>query len=123
MDNKILEEARDTMLTACEKLGCAGIISSWTRRDGTVVRLSLKIMPHNEDTIADAICDMDDEELAKRLIPIVVNQMCADGVPTEEEALKWLQLPEGVRRTRWQSITKSTVTRSRTERCLLSCLP
>ena len=37
MDNKILEEARDTMLTACEKLGCAGIISSWTRRDGTVV--------------------------------------------------------------------------------------
>lgn len=93
MDNKILEEARDTMLTACEKLGCAGIISSWTRRDGTVIRLSLKIMPHNEDTIADAICDMDDEELAKRLIHIVVNQMCADGVPTEEEALKWLQQP------------------------------
>ena len=50
-------------------------------------------MPHNEDTIADAICDMDDEELAKRLIPIVMNQMCADGIPTEEEALKWLQQP------------------------------
>lgn len=34
-----------------------------------------------------------DEELAKRLIPIVVNQMCEDHVPTEEEALKWLQQP------------------------------
>lgn len=93
MDNKILEEARDTMLTTLEKIGGQSIICSWTRRDDTVVRLSLKIMPHNEDTIADAICDMDDEELAKRLIPIVVNQMCEDHVPTEEEALKWLQQP------------------------------
>lgn len=93
MDNKILKEARDTMLTTLEKIGGQSLICSWTRRDGTVVRLSMKIMPHNEDTIADAICDMDDEEPAKRLIPIVVNQMCADGVPTEEEALKWLQQP------------------------------
>lgn len=93
MDNKILEEARDTMLNTLEEIGGQSLICSWTRRDGTVVRLSMKIMPHNEDTIADAICDMDDEELAKRLIPIVVNQMCADGVPTEEEALKWLQQP------------------------------
>lgn len=46
-----------------------------------------------QKTIADAICDMDDEELAKRLIPIVVNQMCEDHVLTEEEALKWLQQP------------------------------
>lgn len=93
MDNKVLEAARDTMLTACEKLGCAGIINSWTRRDGTVVKLTLKIYPNGETTIADAICDMDDEELAKRLIPIVVNQMCENHVPTEEEALKWLQQP------------------------------
>jgi hypothetical protein len=93
MDNKILEEARDTMLTTLEKFGGQSLICSWTRRDGTVARLSMKIMPHNEDTIADAICDMDDEELAKRLIPIVVNQMCEDHVPTEEEALKWLQQP------------------------------
>lgn len=89
----IIAACRDTMLTTLEKIGGQSLICSWTRRDGTVVRLSLKIMPHNEDTIADAICDMGDEELAKRLIPIVVNQMCADGVPTDEEALKWLQQP------------------------------
>lgn len=89
----IIAACRDTMLTTLEKIGGQSLICSWTRRDGTVVRLSLKIMPHNEDTIADAICDMDDEELAKRLIPIVVNQMCADGVPTDEEVLKWLQQP------------------------------
>lgn len=89
----IIAACRDTMLTTLEKIGGQSLICSWTRRDGTVVRLSLKIMPHNEDTIADTICDMDDEELAKRLIPIVVNQMCADGVPTDEEALKWLQQP------------------------------
>ena len=89
----IIAACRDTMLTTLEKIGGQSLICSWTRRDGTVVRLSLKIMPHKEDTIADAICDMDDEELAKRLIPIVVNQMCADGVPTDEEALKWLQQP------------------------------
>lgn len=89
----IIAACRDTMLTTLEKIGGQSLICSWTRRDGTVVRLSLKIMPHNEDTIADAICDMDDEELAKRLIPIVVNQMCADGAPTDEEALKWLQQP------------------------------
>lgn len=89
----IIAACRDTMLTTLEKIGGQSLICSWTRRDGTVVRLSLKIMPHNEDTIADAICDMDDEELAKCLIPIVVNQMCADGVPTDEEALKWLQQP------------------------------
>lgn len=89
----IIAACRDTMLTTLEKIGGQSLICSWTRRDGTVVRLSLKIIPHNEDTIADAICDMDDEELAKRLIPIVVNQMCADGVPTDEEALKWLQQP------------------------------
>lgn len=92
-DEAIIAACRDTMLTTLEKIGCQSLICSWTRRDGTVVRLSLKIMPHNEDTIADAICDMDDEELAKRLIPIVMNQMCADGIPTEEEALKWLQQP------------------------------
>ncbi len=90
---EVIATCRDTMLTALEKIGGQSLICSWTRRDGTVVRLSLKIMPHNEDTIADTICDMDDEELAKRLIPIVVNQMCADGVPTDEEALKWLQQP------------------------------
>ena len=90
---EVIATCRDTMLTALEKIGGQSLICSWTRRDGTVVRLSLKIMPHNEDTIADAICDMDDEELAKRLIHIVVNQMCADGIPTEEEALKWLQQP------------------------------
>lgn len=90
---EVIATCRDTMLTALEKIGGQSLICSWTRRDGTVVRLSLKIMPHNEDTIADAICEMDDEELAKRLIPIVVNQMCEDHVPTEEEALKWLQQP------------------------------
>ena len=90
---EVIATCRDTMLTALEKIGGQSLICSWTRRDGTVVRLSLKIMPHNEDTIADAICDMDDEELVKRLIPIVMNQMCADGIPTEEEALKWLQQP------------------------------
>ena len=90
---EVIATCRDTMLTALEKIGGQSLICSWTRRDGTVVRLSLKIIPPNEDTIADAICDMDDEELAKRLIPIVVNQMCADGIPTEEEALKWLQQP------------------------------
>lgn len=90
---EVIATCRDTMLTALKKIGGQSLICSWTRRDGTVVRLSLKIMPHNEDTIADAICDMDDEELAKRLIPIVMNQMCADGIPTEEEALKWLQQP------------------------------
>lgn len=90
---EVIATCRDTMLTALEEIGGQSLICLWTRRDGTVVRLPLKIMPHNEDTIADAICDMDDEELAKRLIPIVVNQMCEDHVPTEEEALKWLQQP------------------------------
>ncbi|MBT9713203.1 hypothetical protein GPK63_10580 [Faecalibacterium prausnitzii] len=38
-----------------------------------------------QKTIADAICDMDDEELAKRLIPIVVNQMCEGTMYTRKK--------------------------------------
>lgn len=93
MDNKILEEARDTMLTTLEKIGGQSLICSWTRRDGTVVRLSMKIMPHNEDTIADAICDMDDEEMARRLVPNVLD-VFADGGQSEDDVRDWLELPE-----------------------------
>lgn len=90
---EVIATCCDTMLTTLEKLGGQSLICSWTRRDGSVVKLALEIRTSDQNTVADCIRDMDDEEMAKRLIPIVVHQMCAYVVPTEEEALKWLQQP------------------------------
>ena len=58
---------RDTMLTALEKIGGQSLICSWTRRDGSVVKLSLEIRTSDQTTIGDAIRSMDDEEMARRL--------------------------------------------------------
>jgi hypothetical protein len=64
---KIIATCRDTMLTALEKIGGQSLICSWTRHDGSTVKLSLTIRESNQNTVADCIRDMDDEEMARRL--------------------------------------------------------
>lgn len=59
---------RDTMLTALEKFGGQSLICSWTRRDGSVVKLTLEIRTSDQNTVADCIRAMDDEEMARRQV-------------------------------------------------------
>lgn len=44
---KIIATCRDTMLTALEKIGGQSLICSWTRHDGSTVKLSLTIRESN----------------------------------------------------------------------------
>lgn len=78
---KIIATCRDTMLTALEKVGGQSLICSWTRHDGSTVKLSLTIR------------DMDDEEMARRLVPNVLD-VFADGGQSEDDVRDWLELPE-----------------------------
>lgn len=61
----IIAACRDTMLTTLEKIGGQSLICSWTRQDGSVVKLALEIRTSDQTTIGDAIRDMDDEEMAR----------------------------------------------------------
>lgn len=70
---KIIATCRDTMLTALEKIGGQSLICSWTRHDGSTVKLSLTIRESNQNTVADCIRDMNDEEMARRLVPNVLD--------------------------------------------------
>lgn len=56
----IIAACRDTMLTTLEKIGGQSLICSWTRQDGSVVKLALEIRTSDQTTIGDAIRDMDD---------------------------------------------------------------
>lgn len=64
----IIAACRDTMLTTLEKIGGQSLICSWTRQDGSVVKLALEIRTSDQTTIGDAIRDMDDEEMARYLM-------------------------------------------------------
>lgn len=68
----IIAACRDTMLTTLEKIGGQSLICSWTRQDGSVVKLALEIRTSDQTTIGDAIRDMDDEEMARKLVPAVL---------------------------------------------------
>lgn len=90
----IIAACRDTMLTTLEKIGGQSLICSWTRRDGSVVKLSLEIRTSDQTTIGDAIRSMDDEEMARRLVPNVLDALGEDGPPDEDGVRDWLELPE-----------------------------
>lgn len=77
----IIAACRDTMLTTLEKIGGQSLICSWTRQDGSVVKLALEIRTSDQTTIGDAIRDMDDEEMARKLVPAVL-ALCDDGAPS-----------------------------------------
>lgn len=89
----IITACRDTMLTALEKIGGQSLICSWTRQDGSVVKLMLEIRTSDQTTIGDAIRNMDDEEMARRLVPNVLD-VFADGGKSEDDVRDWLELPE-----------------------------
>lgn len=91
---EVIATCRDTMLTALEKIGGQSLICSWTRRDSSVVKLSLEIRTSNQTTIGDAIRSMDDEEMARRLVPNVLDALGEDGPPDEDGVRDWLELPE-----------------------------
>lgn len=91
---KIIATCRDTMLTALERIGGQSLICSWTRRDGSVVKLTLEIRTSDQTTIGDAIRNMDDEEMARRLVPNVLDALGEDGPPSEDGVRDWLELPE-----------------------------
>lgn len=61
--------------------------------DGSTVKLSLTIRESDQNTVADCIRDMDDEEMARRLVPNVLD-VFADGGQSEDDVLDWLELPE-----------------------------
>ena len=90
---KIIATCRDTMLSALEKVGGQSLICSWTRQDGSTVKLSLTIRESDQNTVADCIRDMDDEEMARRLVPNVLD-VFADGGQSEDDVRDWLELPE-----------------------------
>lgn len=89
----IIAACRDTMLTTLEKIGGQSLICSWTRQDGSVVKLALEIRTSDQTTIADAIRDMDDEEMARKLVPAVL-ALCDDGAPSEDTVRDWLERPQ-----------------------------
>ena len=91
---EVIATCRDTMLTALEKIGSQSLICSWTRRDGSVVKLSLEIRTSDQTTIGDAIRSMDDEEMARRLVSNVLDALGEDGPPDEDDVRDWLELPE-----------------------------
>ena len=80
----IIAACRDTMLTTLEKIGGQSLICSWTRQDGSTVKLSLTIRESDQNTVADCIRDMDDEEMARRLVPNVLD-VFADGGQSEDD--------------------------------------
>ena len=88
----IIAACRDTMLTTLEKIGGQSLICSWTRQDGSVVKLALEIRTSNQTTIGDAIRDMDDEEMARKLVPAVL-ALCDDVAPSEDSVRDWLERP------------------------------
>lgn len=90
---EVIATCRDTMLTVLEKIGGQSLICSWTRRDGSVVKLMLEIRTSDQTTIGDAIRSMDDEEMARRLVPNVLD-VFADGGQNEDDVRDWLELPE-----------------------------
>lgn len=90
---EVIATCRDTMLTALEKIGGQSLICSWTRRDGSVVKLTLEIRTSDQTTIGDAIRNMDDEEMARRLVPAIL-ALCDDGAPSEDSVRDWLEHPE-----------------------------
>lgn len=90
---KIIATCRDMMLTILEKIGSQSLICSWTRRDGSTVKLSLTIRESDQNTVADCIRDMDDEEMARKLVPAIL-ALCDDGAPSEDGVRDWLELPE-----------------------------
>lgn len=69
------------------------LICSWTRQDGSVVKLALEIRTSDQTTIGDAIRDMDDEEMARKLVPAVL-ALCDDGAPSEDTVRDWLERPQ-----------------------------
>lgn len=89
----IIAACRDTMLTTLEKIGGQSLICSWTRQDGSVVKLALEIRTSDQTTIGDAIRDMDDEEMARKLVPAVL-ALCDDGAPSEDTVRDWLERPQ-----------------------------
>ncbi|MBL6450763.1 MAG: hypothetical protein [Bacteriophage sp.] len=91
---EVIATCRDTMLTALEKIGGQSLICSWTRQDGSVVKLMLEIRTSDQTTIGDAIRSMDDEEMARRLVPNVLDALGEDGPPSEDGVRDWLELPE-----------------------------
>lgn len=90
---EVIATCRDTMLSALEKVGGQSLICSWTRRDGSVVKLTLEIRTSDQTTIGDAIRNMDDEEMARRLVPAIL-ALCDDGAPSEDSVRDWLERPE-----------------------------
>ena len=92
---EVIATCRDTMLTALETIGGQSLICSWTRQDGSVVKLMLEIRTSDQTTIGDAIRSMDDEEMARRLVPNVLDALGEDGPPSEDGVRDWLELPEG----------------------------
>lgn len=85
----IIAACRDTMLTTLEKIGGQSLICSWTRQDGSVVKLALEIRTSDQTTIGDTIRDMDDEEMARKLVPAVL-ALCDDGArPKIPSATGW----------------------------------
>ena len=90
---EVIATCRDTMLTALEKIGGQSLICSWTRRDGSVVKLALEIRTSDQTTIGDAIRSMDDEEMARRLVPNVLDYFAEAG-QCESDVRDWLELPE-----------------------------
>ena len=91
---EVIATCRDTMLTALEKIGGQSLLCSWTRQDGSVVKLMLEIRTSDQTTIGDAIRSMDDEEMARRLVPNVLDALGEDGPPSEDGVRDWLELPE-----------------------------
>ena len=89
----IIAACRDTMLTTLEKIVGQSLICSWTRQDGSVVKLALEIRTSDQNTVADCIRDMDDEEMARRLVPNVLD-VFANGGQNEDDVRDWLELPE-----------------------------
>lgn len=92
----VIATCRDTMLTMLEKFGGQSLILSWTRHDGSTVKLALAIRENDQNTVADCIRNMDDEEMAHRLVPIVMDEMCKNGLPGEDDARCWLEQPESI---------------------------
>lgn len=55
---EVIATCRDTMFTALEKFGGQSLICSWTRHDGSTVKLSLTIRESDQNTVADCIRDV-----------------------------------------------------------------
>ena len=75
-----------------------------------VVKLALEIRTSDQTTIGDAIRDMDDEEMARKLVPAVL-AFSDDGAPSEDTVRDWLERPQ-------KAISRSEIqTQLRINRC------